>query len=247
MISQVFKRFASGVKSVLFIEHTCCCRVILRDRSHFRVLSVPNAYFHIRLNIVALAEQLIELLAVRPDRDFFIIVVPCEVVVSAVIVRDKAFTILLLVNLKVSPGFLTIIFLILPLGSDKEAGVPGNRFSYCKRSILCRDLVAGVYFLAVCFFDIEVSGIPLSASGVPFHCIDDVIRISYRRRLRARLRAHDSRNKGKLASGRKLFIPLKFRLFVFLIELQREGHRIDIDRPVCICAGIPGLGIIQFR
>ena len=124
--------------------------------------------------------QRVQLLAVRPDRNLFIIVVPCEVVVSAVIVRDKAFTILLLVNLIVSPGFLAIIFLILPFGPDKEINVPGNRFSYCKRSILCRDPVAGVYFLAVCFFDIEVSGIPLSASGVPLHCIDDVFRISYR-------------------------------------------------------------------
>ena len=168
-------------------------------------------------------------------------------VVSAVIVRDKAPAVLLFVNLEISPGTLAILFLILPISPDKEIGVPGNQFFNCERSILCRDLFTRVYFLPVCFFDIEVSGIPLSASGVPFHCIDDVIRISYRRRLRARLRAHDSRNKGKFASGRKLFIPLKFRLFVFLIELQREGHRIDIDRPVCICAGIPGLGIIQFR
>ena len=144
MLPQIFKRSALGVKAVLFIKHTCRHRVILRDRRHFRVLPVPNADFHSCLNCVSLILQRVQLLAVRPDRNLFIIVVPCEVVVSAVIVRDKAFTILLLVNLKVSPGFLAIIFLILPFGPDKEAGVPGNRFSYCKRSILCRDLLAGV-------------------------------------------------------------------------------------------------------
>ena len=247
MFPQVFKRFALGVKSALFIEHTCCHRVILRDRSHFLAFPVPNTYFNSRLDRVTLILQLVQLLAVRPDRNLFIVVVPCEMVVSAVVVRDKAFTVLLLVNLKLSPGSLMVPLLVIPVGPDKEIGVPGNRFSYCERCILCRDLVAGADFLPVRFFDIEVCGIPLASSGVPLHCIDDVFRISYRCRSHTRLSAHDSRNERNLASGRKLFIPVKFRRFVFLIKFQREGHRIDIDRPFCIRVGIPGLRIIQFR
>ena len=257
-LAQLFLFRAADPQSFLVIENTaeivlalCLAAVsvvsdlIFYDRQD--LFAFKESHFNGRFHRISLICQRVKLRAIRYDTDLLSGKVHGMTAVSAIDVTSKAITVVCRAAAELHADSLLPAFFIGPSRIDREIEVPFHDPLDRDRSVLFRDLRAGMESVAVLISDLDVVGVILfPVALIPVQPVRHIRVFLHRSDIAALCVPHQLRGQFHFPSGRQLLIPVEF-ISALIQKPHLEDHSVYEDVSVISRTLLPALRVDQDR